>query len=92
MSEASSIFNSTEEREILSWVREGSVTLKELQQKLKIVVKEQQKYDSVSTRLALEEMTPERTLVIYTTVYNPQQAASQILSKLKINQPMLSVS
>ncbi|MEB3277819.1 MAG: AAA family ATPase [Lyngbya sp.] len=92
MSEASSVFNSTEEQEILGWVREGSVTLKELQQKLKIVVEEQQNYDAVSTRLTLEKMVPERTLVIDTTVYNPQQAASQILSYLKVDQPMLSVS
>lgn len=92
MSEASSVFNSTEEREILSWVRGGSVTVKELQEKLKIVVKEQQNYDSVSTRLTLEKMAPKRTLVIDTTVYNPQQAASQILSYLKVDRPMLSVS
>ncbi|EAW33266.1 hypothetical protein [Lyngbya sp. PCC 8106] len=92
MSEASSIFNSTEEREILGWFRDGSVTRKELQQKLKIVVQEQQNYDAVSTRLTLEEMAPERTLVIDTTVYNPQQAASQILSYLKVNQPMECLS
>jgi hypothetical protein len=68
------------------------VTADELQEKLKIVVKEQQNYDSVSTRLTLEEMASERTLVIDTTVCNPQQAASQILSCLKVNQLMLSVS
>jgi hypothetical protein len=58
------------------------------------VVKEQQNYDSVSTRLTLEEMASERTLVIDTTVWNPQQAASQVLSKLKVNEAMecLSVS
>ncbi|EAW34654.1 AAA family ATPase [Lyngbya sp. PCC 8106] len=92
MSEASSVFNSTEEQEILGWVRDGSVTLKELQDKLKIVIQEQQNYDSVSTRLTLEEMAPKRTLVIDTTVYNPQQAASQILSYLKVNQPMECLS
>ncbi|ERT06205.1 AAA domain protein [Lyngbya aestuarii BL J] len=94
ISEASSVFNSAEEQEILGWVRQGSVTLKELEQKLKIVVLEQQNYDAVSTRLTLEKMARERTLVIDTTVYNPQQAASQILSYLKVRQPMecLSVS
>lgn len=92
ISEASSVFNSAEEQEILSWVRQGSVTLKELEQKLKIVVQEQQNYDSLSTRSTLKKQASERTLVVDTTVYNPQQAASQILSYLKVRQPMLSVS
>jgi hypothetical protein len=90
--EATSVFNAMEEQEILAWVHQGVVTVDELQEKLKIVVKEQQNYDSVSTRLTLEEMASERTLVIDTTVCNPQQAASQILSCLKVNQLMLSVS
>ncbi len=92
--EASSVFNSIEEQEIIDWIHQGVVTVKELQQKLKIVVEEQQNYDAVSTRLTLEKMASERTLVIDTTIDNPQQAASQILSKLKVNQPMecLSIS
>lgn len=90
--EATSVFNAMEEQEILAWVHQGVVTVEELQEKLKIVVKEQQNYDSVSTRLTLEKMASERTLVIDTTIDNPQQAASKILSNFKVHQPMLSVS
>lgn len=78
--EASSLLNFSEENELFNLVRAGFVTPTELKEKLKIVLKEQNNYHPKATRLALQKIAPERTLVVDTSRYNPQQVANKILS------------
>ncbi len=84
MPEASSLFSLAEEQELLNLVRAGLVTQTELKDKLKIILKEQKNYNPKATRLALQKIAPERTLVVDTSRSNPQQVADKILSSLAV--------
>lgn len=80
LGEAASLFTLQEQRELQGWVEAGEIDAAEMQAKLKIVSTERQNYDSVASIEALQAIAPERTLVVDTVTYSPQQIAEQIMA------------
>ena len=81
--DASSIFSSLEERELLDMVNEGFISVEELQDKLRLILVERSLYDMRETVAALKESAADRTLFIDTTKYTPAQIADQVVSHLR---------
>ncbi len=81
--EASNFFTIAEEQNLLALIKKGVLSVAEMHDKLKIFVEERRNYDPVTTRLTLQAIAPERTLVIDTTTLTPKQVAQKIISSLK---------
>lgn len=88
--EASRLFSFDEEQEILDLVRKGIYSSMDVCERLKILLEEGINYDPVATKFALEAIAPERTLVIDTTIYTPQQIAQKVIADLNIDRQKLS--
>ena len=83
LGEAASLFSAKEEEQLYALVQTGQVDPAELQAKLKIVQTERQNYDSDASIDALLSVAPQRTLVVDTAIYSPQQVAEQIVTFLQ---------
>ncbi|GBF81950.1 AAA family ATPase [Aphanothece sacrum] len=67
----------------LTLINQGKIDIKELKDKVKIIAKEQQNYDIVTSRNSLLKIAPERTLAVNTALYSSQQIAQMIIRKMK---------
>ena len=83
LGEAASLFSAKEQEQLYALVQAGQVDPAELQAKLKIVQTERQNYDSDASIDALLSVAPQRTLVVDTAIYSPQQVAEQIVTFLQ---------
>ena len=83
LGEAASLFSAKEQEQLYALVQAGQVDPAELQAKLKIVQTERQNYDSDASIDALLSVAPQRTLVVDTATYSPQQVAEQIVTFLQ---------
>ena len=81
VAEARHLFNPVQEQQLLDLVQSGAVTPAELRDKLRIIIEEQHNYDQRATLEALQALAPHRTLVIDTTMHNPEQTAQAIVAK-----------
>lgn len=83
LGEAASLFTPQEQQTLQGLVERGDVAAAEMQAKLKIVFTERQNYDPIASIEALQTTAPERTLVVDTVTYSPQQVAGQIAAFLR---------
>jgi len=81
--EASSLFTLTEAQEIFTGIKTGMYQHTEVSQKLKILVEESINYDSEATKIALQAIAPQRTLVLDTTKFTPQQIAQKVIKYIR---------
>jgi hypothetical protein len=81
--EASALFSDEETAEILNRVRQGLYSVSAVRDRLKIVVEERRSYDPSATRVVLEKLAPDRTLVIDTTRYSPELIARKVMQFFK---------
>jgi hypothetical protein len=82
--EASKYISPAQEQALLKLVYRGEVDPRELRTKLKILVNDRRSYDPEATKNALLELAPRRTLVIDTTVNNPEQVAQTVIARFKL--------
>jgi hypothetical protein len=80
VAQASHIFNAVEEQTLIEMVKSREISAKDLQDKLKIMVIDQQSYDSDGSEI-LQALAPERTVLIDTTQNAPAQVAKLIIEK-----------
>lgn len=76
--EAGKLISSTEEQQLLKLIDQGVFSATEVRDKLRILVEERHNYDPLATRITLQEIAPERTLVIDTTKTTPMEIAQQL--------------
>ena len=81
--EASSLFTLTEAQEIFTGIKTGIYQQTEVSQKLKILVEESINYDSQATKIALQAIAPQRTLLLDTTKFTTQQIAQKLIKYLR---------
>ncbi|MDJ0552956.1 MAG: hypothetical protein QNJ68_00625 [Microcoleaceae cyanobacterium MO_207.B10] len=81
--EASSLFTSAEAQEIFTNIKTGIYQQTEVSQKLKILVEESINYDSETTKIALQAIAPQRTLLLDTTKFTPQQIAQKVIKYIR---------
>jgi hypothetical protein len=84
--EASQYISPSQEKALLELVYRNEVDSRELRNKLKILVNDRRSYDPEATKNALLELAPRRTLVIDTTVNNPEQVAQLIIARFNLGQ------
>jgi hypothetical protein len=77
--EACTFLTSSEEKIIIEFIERGVFSKSEVSDKLKILVKERLNYDPVTTKNALCDFAPERSLIIDTTQFTPQEIAKKII-------------
>ncbi|MGD1703301.1 hypothetical protein [Dapis sp. BLCC M229] len=82
--EASSLFTFAEAQEIFTGIKTGIYQHTEVSQRLKILVEENINYDSEATKIALQAIAPQQTLLLDTTKFTPQQIAQKLLNILDI--------
>ena len=75
VAEARHLFSPGEERALLDLARRGEVPAAELAAKLRIVVGERRNYDPAAAILVLENLAPDRTLVVDTVTNDPVAVA-----------------
>ncbi|NEP86091.1 MAG: AAA family ATPase [Okeania sp. SIO2C2] len=80
--EASNLFTFDEEQEILTLLERGVYNSVDVCERLNILVEESRNYDSEATKTALQTIAPERTLLLDTTKFSPQQLTQKILAYL----------
>jgi hypothetical protein len=78
VADARHLFSPAEEQALLDLARKGDVTAAELAAKLRIVVSERRNYDPAAAIVALENMVPDRTLVVDTVVNDPVTVAHAV--------------
>ncbi|MGB3508498.1 MAG: AAA family ATPase [Microcoleaceae cyanobacterium] len=83
--EASSLFTLDEKQEILTEIQKGVYQPTDVSERLKILVEESINYNSETTKRALKAMVPERTLLLDTTKFSPQELAQKILADLTVD-------
>ncbi len=81
--EAADLFSTDEQQKILAQLHQGLFSVTDLQNKLKIVLEERQNYHPLTTKIALQTLAPERTLIMDTTTQTPEQIAQNIIFQLK---------
>ena len=80
---AAAMFTPHEQHILVDLVSSGEVTADDLRKALAIVVEERRNYDPAATRVALERIAPERTLVVDTVADAPHAVAFRILELLR---------
>ncbi|NEP07241.1 MAG: AAA family ATPase [Okeania sp. SIO2G4] len=80
--EASNLFTCDEEQEILTLLERGVYNSVDVCERLNILVEESRNYNSEATKTALQTIAPERTLLLDTTKFSPQQLTQKILAYL----------
>lgn len=83
--EASRLFTFDEEQEILTKIEQGVYQRTDVSERLKILVEESRNYNPEATIRALQGMAPERTLLLDTTKFLPQQLTEKILAYLTVD-------
>ncbi|CAN5481928.1 ATPase [soil metagenome] len=78
--EATALFTSAEEQQLLTLLAHGSVTADDLRAKLQIVVEERRNYDPSAAIAVLQADAPDRTLVIDTTQNTPAQVTRALVN------------
>ena len=78
VADARHLFSPAEEQALLDLARKGDVTAAELAAKLRIVVSERRNYDPAAAIVALENMVPDRTLVVDTVTNDPVTVAHAV--------------
>lgn len=81
--EFSNLLTPTQQQEWLTLINQGKIEITELKDKLKIIAKEQQNYDIITSRNSLRKIAPQRTLAVNTAFYSSQQIAQIIIRKMK---------
>jgi hypothetical protein len=80
---AEAMFTPQEQHILVDLVSSGEVTADDLRKALAIVGEERRNYFPAATRVALESMAPERTLVVDTVADAPHTVALKILELLR---------
>lgn len=78
--ELNGLLSAEEEGSLLAFVRQGQVSVEDLQAKLSIVLAERNNYDPEATKETLFRLAPERTVFVDTTQYGPDEVAQLILN------------
>ena len=78
--ELEGLLTTEEEQTLLALVRQGQVSIKDLQAKLSIVLAERNNYDPDATKETLQRLAPEQTFFVDTTQYGPDEVAQLILN------------
>jgi predicted ATPase len=81
--EVQTLLTAAEQAALLALVQQGEVTMDELQAKLRIVIDERRNYDPYAAIDLLQEQAGERTLVVDTSLYEPQQVVTQVINQLR---------
>jgi hypothetical protein len=81
--DASEMFSTDEERDLLDMVNDGLISEDELRDKLRLILVERSLYNMRATVAALENVAGNRTLFVDTTRYSPAQIAEQVVSHLR---------
>lgn len=77
--EAATLFTPEQEQMLFTLVKQGAISLNDLQDKLRLMTIERRLYDPTATLAALNTFAPDRRLVIDTTRHTPRQVAQKII-------------
>jgi hypothetical protein len=76
---AESLFSAQEERELLDMARRGEINIAELADKLSLICAESDLYDLQATTEALLTIAPHRTIMVNTSLCEPEEVARQVI-------------
>jgi hypothetical protein len=82
--DACGMFSLEEEAALLGLLAGGQVTEKDLRDRLKVLAGEHSLYDVRAAIRLLEQLAPQRTLVVDTTTHNPQQVGERMLAFISL--------
>lgn len=82
LAEGCSLLTFDEKQEILTKIEKGVYQYEDVCERLKVLVEESKNYNSEMTKKALQRIAPERTLLLDTTKFSPQQLTEKTIAYL----------
>jgi hypothetical protein len=77
------ILDLDQQRQLLSWIQEGQVSVDDLAAKARIIIAERRNYDPIATRKALSTYAGDRSLVVDTASATPEEIANVTVAWLR---------